>query len=114
MAKSPDGTIVQSPAFSPTKIVDSLGAGDTFIAAVIHYLNHTKLQTSTNKIKSKSETVDDLSSDIDKLNITKNKNIESTEYCRTSFIEESVLQSAVTFGCQIAGKKIGQRGYDNL
>jgi len=33
-----DGTLLHSPAFPPKKIVDTLGAGDTFNAAIIHGL----------------------------------------------------------------------------
>ncbi|XP_072037867.1 ketohexokinase-like [Amphiura filiformis] len=38
-AIGPDGIVVSSPAFPPAKLVDTLGAGDTFNAAVIHALN---------------------------------------------------------------------------
>jgi sugar/nucleoside kinase (ribokinase family) len=31
--------VVQVPAHIPTKVVDTLAAGDTFIATCIHYLN---------------------------------------------------------------------------
>ncbi|XP_074847662.1 ketohexokinase isoform X3 [Carettochelys insculpta] len=34
-ALGPDGTLVRSPAFPPARVVDTLGAGDTFNAAVI-------------------------------------------------------------------------------
>lgn len=116
MAKTPDGIIVQSPAFSPIKIVDSLGAGDTFIASVIHYLNYIKLLSINNNIKNKSKSneVKVTTDFIDYQNITHNKDIESSEYSKTAFINQSVLQLAITFGCQIAGKKIGHRGYDDL
>lgn len=39
MAQVHDGTIVQSPAFSPRKVLDSLGAGDTFCGATIFGLS---------------------------------------------------------------------------
>ena len=38
-AIGPDGIVVTSPAFPPPKVVDTLGAGDTFNGAVIHALN---------------------------------------------------------------------------
>ncbi|XP_067009276.2 ketohexokinase [Anabrus simplex] len=38
-ARNPDGEVVHSPAFPPQKVVDTLGAGDTFCAAVISALN---------------------------------------------------------------------------
>ncbi|KAF7987195.1 hypothetical protein HCN44_010863 [Aphidius gifuensis] len=115
MTKTPDG-IIQSPAFSPFKIVDSLGAGDTFIAAVIHYLNYIKSMSINNDMKneSKSKEIKVTTDVIDCQKITHNKDIESSEYSKTAFINQSVLQSAITFGCQIAGKKISHRGYDDL
>lgn len=66
-AMGPDGQIMHSDAFPPEKVVDTLGAGDTFNAAVIYCL-------------SKGGTV----------------------------------QEALTFGCQIAGKKCGVHGYDSI
>lgn len=126
MARSPDGTIVQSPAFPPTQIVDSLGAGDTFTAAVLHYLNHVKLQHSQFKVnntdyeKSKNEkpnqdnTCSQTSHLSDYKNITLNRNIESSEYSNTEFINKTILQSAIAFACRIAGNKIGFKGYDDL
>ena len=39
MARAHDGTVVQSPAFSPHNVVDTLGAGDTFCAATIFGLS---------------------------------------------------------------------------
>uniref|UniRef100_A0A914WBH5 Carbohydrate kinase PfkB domain-containing protein n=1 Tax=Plectus sambesii TaxID=2011161 RepID=A0A914WBH5_9BILA len=48
-ARLPDGTVVIAPAHSPSKVVDTLAAGDTFVAAMIHYMHggadaHTALQ----------------------------------------------------------------------
>ena len=39
MARAHDGTDVQSPGFSPHKVVDTLGAGDTFCATTIFGLS---------------------------------------------------------------------------
>lgn len=36
----PDGSIVHSDAFPPETLVDTLGAGDTFNAAVIYKLSN--------------------------------------------------------------------------
>ncbi|TRY90338.1 hypothetical protein DNTS_015231 [Danionella cerebrum] len=66
-AMSPEGTILHSDAFSPEKLVDTLGAGDTFNASVIFSLSRG-----------------------------------------------GSLQEALTFGCQIAGKKCGFHGYDGI
>nr|XP_057911060.1 ketohexokinase isoform X3 [Doryrhamphus excisus] len=44
-ALAPDGSLVHSDAFPPEQLVDTLGAGDTFNAAVIHKLsNGARLQ----------------------------------------------------------------------
>ncbi|XP_057200314.1 ketohexokinase isoform X2 [Triplophysa rosa] len=66
-AMGPDGTVIHSDAFPPEKLVDTLGAGDTFNASVIYTLANG-----------------------------------------------GSLQSALTFGCQIAGKKCGVHGYDGI
>ncbi|TTO79336.1 Ketohexokinase [Bagarius yarrelli] len=66
-AMGPDGAVLHSGAFPPETIVDTLGAGDTFNAAVIYSLSH-----------------------------------------------RGSLQEALTFGCQIAGKKCGVHGYDGI
>ncbi|XP_017331646.1 ketohexokinase isoform X3 [Ictalurus punctatus] len=66
-AMGPDGTVVHSDAFPPEKLVDTLGAGDTFNASVIYTLSNG-----------------------------------------------GSLQEALTFGCQIAGKKCGVHGYDGI
>ncbi|KAK3563583.1 hypothetical protein QTP86_030941 [Hemibagrus guttatus] len=66
-AMGPDGTVLHSDAFPPENLVDTLGAGDTFNAAVIH-----------------------------------------------SLAKGGSLQEALTFGCQIAGKKCGVHGYDGI
>ncbi|XP_042189755.1 ketohexokinase isoform X3 [Callorhinchus milii] len=65
-AWGPNGA-VHSDAFPPENLVDTLGAGDTFNAAVLFSL--------------------------------------STGKC---------IQEALTFGCQIAGKKCGILGYDGI
>ncbi|XP_026142221.1 ketohexokinase-like isoform X2 [Carassius auratus] len=66
-AMGPDGVIIHSDAFPPEKLVDTLGAGDTFNASVLYSLSNG-----------------------------------------------GSLQDALTFGCQIAGKKCGIHGYDGI
>uniref|UniRef100_A0A4W4FUQ4 Ketohexokinase n=1 Tax=Electrophorus electricus TaxID=8005 RepID=A0A4W4FUQ4_ELEEL len=66
-ALCPDGVLVHSDAFPPERLVDTLGAGDTFNASVIYTLSRG-----------------------------------------------GSLQEALTFGCQIAGKKCGIHGYDGI
>ncbi|XP_031959759.1 ketohexokinase isoform X1 [Corvus moneduloides] len=66
-AMGPDGELVHSDAFPPETLVDTLGAGDTFNAAVIFAL-----------------------------------------------AEGRTLQDALTFGCQIAGRKCGIQGFDGI
>ncbi|NWV32919.1 KHK Ketohexokinase, partial [Grantiella picta] len=66
-AMGPDGKLVHSDAFPPETLVDTLGAGDTFNAAVIFAL-----------------------------------------------AEGRTLQDALTFGCQIAGKKCGIQGFNGI
>ncbi len=62
-----DGTIIESSAFPPTHIVDTLGAGDTFNAGIIH-----------------------------------------------ARLSELDWQQTLSFACQLAGKKCGQMGFENL
>ena len=38
-ARLPSGEVCHSPAYPPVKLVDTLGAGDTFIAGTIHALS---------------------------------------------------------------------------
>ncbi|XP_027706286.1 ketohexokinase isoform X2 [Vombatus ursinus] len=66
-ALGPDGRLLHSDAFPPPRVVDTLGAGDTFNASVIFSLSQGKS-----------------------------------------------MQEALTFGCQIAGKKCGIQGYDGI
>uniref|UniRef100_A0A8D8ULA6 Ketohexokinase n=2 Tax=Cacopsylla melanoneura TaxID=428564 RepID=A0A8D8ULA6_9HEMI len=67
MGVSKEGKIVQSIAYTPTEIVDTLGAGDTFVAGTISLL-----------------------------------------------VKGHSLQDGITFGCKLAGAKIGIEGLKNL
>lgn len=66
-ALGPDGQLLHSDAFPPPRVVDTLGAGDTFNASVIFSL-------------SKGDS----------------------------------MQDALRFGCQVAGKKCGLKGFDGI
>ncbi|XP_077257521.1 ketohexokinase isoform X2 [Temnothorax americanus] len=122
IARAPCGAIVQSPAFPPEKVIDTLGAGDTFNAAVIYYLNKSKVEfmrkykeeaASTSDTNQTEDNVSDNGTAF-KRDIEENLGPESLGYDRLKFITETVLRKAIKIGCRIAGAKVGLRGYDNL
>lgn len=125
MARTTDGAIVQSPAFPPPHVIDTLGAGDTFNGAALYYLNRSKLKF-VNERKEKTPRADDnnkIERECDnrtaiKRDTEQNSNVKTVELKagkdRTHFIDETVLQKAITFACRIAGAKVGLRGYDGL
>ncbi|XP_011165815.1 ketohexokinase isoform X2 [Solenopsis invicta] len=121
-ARTPCGAIIRSPAFPPHKVIDTLGAGDTFNAAVLYYLNKSKIEFM-HKYKEDEVYMNDLNQTNDntfdngiaiKQQINKNLGIENLECNRAKFINEIVLQKAIKFACRLAGAKVGLRGYDNL
>lgn len=120
MARTVDGEMVQSSAFPPQEVIDTLGAGDTFNAAVLYYLNKAKFINKYEKEEAAyMKSTDQRSNEFDdgvivKLDIKQNFDIESFEYGRKKFIDKTVLQEAITFGCHIAGAKVGLQGYDGL
>lgn len=118
IARTPCGVIVQSPAFPPYRVIDTLGAGDTFNAAVLYYLNKSKIEfmckyNETACVNDINKLCDDTfdSSTVVRRDI---ENVENLEYNRTKFIDETVLHKAIKFACSIAGAKVGSRGYDFL
>lgn len=117
IARTPCGAIVQSPAFPPHKVIDTLGAGDTFNATVLYYLNKSKVEFIF-KYKEAAYANDNKLCDdstVDKQDIKqKNFNIKNLEYSQIKFIDEIVLQRAIKLACRIAGAKVGSRGYDCL
>lgn len=59
-ALGPDGLIVHSDAFPPESLVDTLGAGDTFNAAVIYTLSNGEspaLITVVNGLEDQTQTL---------------------------------------------------------
>lgn len=98
-AIGPDGVVIHSDAFPPEKLVDTLGAGDTFNASVLY----------------------SLSNGMNASLILKHKHLMSfCKLCKSVqagfvlFSAGGSLQDALTFGCQIAGKKCGVHGYDGI
>lgn len=66
-ALGPDGVVIHCDAFPPERVVDTLGAGDTFNASVIYTLSNG-----------------------------------------------GTVAQALKFGCQVAGRKCGVPGYDDI
>lgn len=119
IARTPCGAVVQSSAFPPEKVIDTLGAGDTFNAATIFYLNKSKIEFMhkyKEEIACMNDTnqTNDLSDNGTIKRDKENLNLENLEYERSKFITETVMQRAIKFACCIAGAKVGLRGYDNL
>jgi len=107
---------VQSPAFPPQKVIDTLGAGDTFNAAVLFYLNKSKIELMH---KREEETI--CASDIHQINVsafdstTLRRDIKHNPNIKNlKFINEIILQKTIKFACGLAGAKVGLRGYDSL
>ncbi|XP_011335457.2 ketohexokinase [Ooceraea biroi] len=122
IARTACGAIVRSPAYPPQKVIDTLGAGDTFNAAVLYYLNKIKAEF-TYKCKQEVTCASDYNQAKDRSfdqditvrgDIEQNARIKSTKYNRQDFIDKTSLQRAIKFACCIAGAKVGLRGYDCL
>lgn len=119
MARAASGAIVKSAAFPPQKVIDTLGAGDTFNAAVLSFLNKKKLQFMQKCVNeetncSNNATQSDNFHSSAERNVKYNFAVESLEYIQTNFIDKTVLQNAIEYACYVAGTKVGLRGYDGL
>ncbi|KAL4623862.1 ketohexokinase isoform X1 [Arapaima gigas] len=83
-AMGPDGEVIHSDAFPPPVLVDTLGAGDTFNASVI-------------------------------FSLCNGEHTAVFHFCNVSFVTTGEsLREALTFGCQVAGRKCGIHGYDGI
>lgn len=94
-ALGPDGQLLHSDAFPPPRVVDTLGAGDTFNASVIFSLSQG--ESLSRRHKAGAGPCPDGLADSD-LSLPPGKS----------------MQEALRFGCQVAGKKCGLQGYDGI
>ncbi|XP_011640991.1 ketohexokinase-like isoform X2 [Pogonomyrmex barbatus] len=122
IACTPCGVTIRSTAFPPRRVIDTLGAGDTFNAAALYYLNKSKIELireykdqtdrANNELnRSKNDTSNNNTIGPD---VEENLDIKDLEYRRTKFITETVLQKTIRFACYVAGAKVGLRGYNGL
>ncbi|KAL6266911.1 hypothetical protein P5V15_003739 [Pogonomyrmex californicus] len=122
IACTPCGVTIRSTAFPPRRVIDTLGAGDTFNAAALYCLNKSKMELireykdqtdrANNELnRSKNDTSNNNTIGPD---VEENFDIKDLEYHRTKFINETVLQKTIRFACYVAGAKVGLRGYDGL
>lgn len=97
-ALEPDGTLVHADAFPPERLVDTLGAGDTFNAAVIFALSGGGHGPSGSALPGTAP----------HLPAAPHGSVSVSPFPGQS------LRDALTFGCRIAGKKCGIHGYDGI
>jgi len=97
-------------------VIDTLGAGDTFNAAVLYYLNKSKFIPKYKEIDEMNDEAKNESSEniVFREDIRQDSKIRSIKYNRSDFIDQTILQKAIEFACYIAGAKVGLRGYDGL
>lgn len=95
-ALGPDGQLLHSDAFPPPRVVDTLGAGDTFNASVIFSL-------------SKGES---LSTGSGQGWVCLSRNARLTLSLVPS--PGNSVQEALRFGCQVAGRKCGLQGFEGI
>lgn len=121
-ARAACGTVVRSPAYPPERVIDTLGAGDTFNAAVLYYLNKSKGEFFfARKCKEEACVSDQATSEYSSEDIAASEGdteqasrMRGTKRNRTDFINKTILLRAIKFACCIAGAKVGLRGYDRL
>uniref|UniRef100_A0A8C5J0K3 Ketohexokinase n=1 Tax=Junco hyemalis TaxID=40217 RepID=A0A8C5J0K3_JUNHY len=118
-ALGPDGQLVHSDAFPPETLVDTLGAGDTFNAAVIFALaegGHRRGMAAAGPRLSLARP---------RFSLARPQHSHgSVWHChgsvwhgRSSSLAPSAgrsLKDALTFGCRIAGRKCGIQGFDGI
>ena len=98
-ALEPDGTLVHADAFPPERLVDTLGAGDTFNAAVIFALSGGGHGPGGSVRPGPAPQL-----------LTAPPPVSVTPPLPPG----QSLRDALTFGCRIAGKKCGIHGYDGI
>lgn len=95
-ALGPDGQLLHSDAFPPPRVVDTLGAGDTFNASVIFSLSKGEfLRVGWGRV-----------GPVPVLNTGSTLLLVSSP--------GNSMQEALRFGCQVAGKKCGLQGFDGI
>jgi sugar/nucleoside kinase (ribokinase family) len=95
-------------------VIDTLGAGDTFNAAVLYYLNKSKFIPKYKEVVNDEAKNESSKNIVFREDIRQDSRIKSIKYNRPDFIDRTILQKAIEFACYIAGTKVGLRGYDGL
>ncbi len=98
-ALGPDGLIVHSDAFPPETLVDTLGAGDTFNAAVIYTLSNGETLDSSN-VYLVVFILSTCPTELSNLGLNKELSIAETSYCPTMRLYN---RPAVPLGFHIQG-----------
>lgn len=96
-------------------MIDTLGAGDTFNAAVLYYLNKRKIEF-THKYEEETICATNVQMNVDASDsATLGRDTKQTSDAKDlKFIDEIVLQKTIKFACCLAGAKVGLKGYDGL
>lgn len=116
-ARTANGAVVSSPAFPPRRVIDTLGAGDTFIAAVLYRLNRSKVEGSSGAVEDRGRGDDAGTNEVTDVRddtIVRDPDNAAAFGARRDFVDVTALRRAITFACRLAGAKVGLRGYDGL